>query len=143
MERQRQRNLKFFLCKLIHLRNDSAGRNRNISLTDIKPVFICQHPQKCQNIVIIIQRFSAPHHNDIAHPFACDTLYPVYLIQHFRWQKSSFQTIQRRRAETTAHPAAYLRRNTYRIAVLILHPYAFYQIPVRQSEQKFFCPIDF
>ena len=78
---------KIFLCQIIHTGNNAAGGHRNISLADVQPVFIRQHTDKFQKIVIIIQRFPGSHNHYIGNPLPGKLLYPVNLSKHFRRQQ--------------------------------------------------------
>ena len=76
-------HLKLFFCKVINLRNQPTGRYSQVSLTDMKSSVFCQDMYKPEKIFIIIKRFPRSHDHNIGNSFSCQSLYPVYLIQHF------------------------------------------------------------
>ena len=82
VQRQRERDLKLFLRKFKHFRNNAAGRYRDVSLTDIKSVLICQDANEFQEIIIIVKRLPGAHDYHIMHSFFCDLLDLVDLPQH-------------------------------------------------------------
>ena len=82
MKGKRQGNLKFFFRQLIHLRHNSTGGNRHISLADSKAVLVGKNPDKADKIIIIIHRLSGSHYNHIGHTLSGICLNPVNLIQH-------------------------------------------------------------
>ena len=136
MKRQRQGNLKLLLRQLLHSRDQSAGGYRHIALTDIQSVLICKHTQKHHKILIIIHGFTGSHNHHIGDPLSGDPLNGINLVKHLGGTQIAFQSIQRGGAETTAHPAAYLRGNTDTVAVPVLHPYTLHHIAVRQTKKK-------
>ena len=44
------------------------------SLADIQPMFITKHMYKFYKVIVIIQRFSCSHNNNIGYSFACHLL---------------------------------------------------------------------
>ena len=87
-----------FLRELPHLRHQSAGRDRNIPLADMKSAFIGQKTDKTEQIVIIVKRLPASHDHNIRNAFADIQTDPVDLIQHFRGTQVPDQAVQGGRA---------------------------------------------
>ena len=65
-----QRDLQLFFCKFPDVRYNPTGRRRDISLADIESVFVTDHVNEFQKIVIIIQRFSGSHDHNIRNSLA-------------------------------------------------------------------------
>lgn len=75
-----QCDLQTFLRQTAHIWHDATGRDRDIALTQIFTMFIGQQMDKTYEIVVIIHRFSGPHHNDIRNLFPCIPLNGIDLI---------------------------------------------------------------
>ena len=142
MQWQCQSDRKTFLCQLPDSGNNSAGRYCQISLTDILTFSITENPDKPKKVIIVIHRFSCPHHHHIWYPFSRQFLNPIYLIQHLGWEQISGQSANSRSAKPAAHAAAHLWRDTHRIAMLIFHPDTFNHIAVTETEQIFLRPVN-
>ena len=112
MERKCQRNGKFFSGKIVNSRNYSAGADGYIAHGEILPVLIRQHSEKLQKILVVIERFSGSHHNDMGNLLTGQTVYGIDFLQDFPGQQISSKSIQRRGAEPAPHPAANLRGHT-------------------------------
>ena len=138
-----QSDLKLFFSQIIHLRHDPTGRNRHISLTDPKTVFVGKDPDKTDKIVIIIHRLTGSHHNYIGHTFAGICLDTVNLIQHLGRFQASGQSSDGRCTESASHTAAHLRRNAHRISVVIPHENTLDHISIFQLEQIFSGSVNF
>ena len=65
MEGKCKRDLESLICQTQHIRNNAAGGHRHIPLADIQSVFICQHADKPDKIIIVIQRFPGSHDNNV------------------------------------------------------------------------------
>ncbi len=85
-----------------------------------------------QQIVIVVERLTSSHHDNVGHAFSCTSRYGIDLVEHLRRCEISLQAVERRGAEPASHTAADLRGDTDRIAVVILHPDTFDKIAVRK-----------
>ena len=132
---QSQCDRQILVRQLPDPRRDAAGGYGNIPLAEMQSMLIGKNPDKPDQIVIIIQWLSGPHRHHIGHSLTGVLLNLIDLIQHFRSLKIPYKTADGRSAEPAAHPAACLRRDTDRIAVVIPHQHAFDHIAVRQAEQ--------
>ncbi len=88
-------------------------------------------------MLIIVQRFSGPHHYDIGNPFSHNPLDPINLRKHFRNFQIPIQAAQSGCTKPAPHSAACLGRDTDRITVFVFHPHTFYPVSVFQLKQKF------
>ena len=107
--------------------NYSAGGQRNIPRTYPDTV-LCGHAvEKPYCVIVIIERFTAPHHNNISNGSFFSVLTRKILFgrgdfrKHFPGGKVSDSAVQSRSAEGTAHPAACLSRDAEGIPVAVPH----------------------
>ena len=56
-------------------------------------VWVTEEPYEFHDIVVVIQRLSAAHYYYSGNLFPCDPGYGIYLVQHLRWQKTSYHTV--------------------------------------------------
>ena len=137
MEGKRQGNLEIFLRQTKDIRNNSTSGRRDISLTDMKSVFITDHPNKTNEIVVIVKRLPRSHYNDIGNPLARNLLHFVDFPEHLRSCEISHQSANSRSTEPTAHPAAHLRRDADAVSMFIPHQYALDHTAVPQFKKEF------
>ena len=143
MKGKRQGNLKFFFRQLIHLRHNSTGGNRHISLADSKAVLVGKNPDKADKIIIIIHRLSGSHYNHIGHTLSGICLNPVNLIQHLGRFQASGQSSNGGGTEPAAHTATNLRGDTYGVSVMISHKNTLNYISVFQLKKIFSGSVNF
>ena len=130
MKGKRQSDLQLFLCQLINLRHQSAGRNRHIPLADMKSVLISKQRNEPEQIVIIIERFPGSHDHHIGNALFRILRNCINLIQHLCRCQIPFPAIESRGTEPTSHFAAYLGRNAHTVSMLIAHEHTLHEIPV-------------
>ena len=130
-----QRDGEFLVRKVIDPGHDPASRDRHISLTDVESVLIGEKAQEADQIVVVVQRLTRPHHHNVGHPLAGHTLDLIDLVQHLGRRQRADQSIQRRRAEPAAHAAAHLGGDAYAVAKLVAHENALHKGIVRHGKQ--------
>ena len=96
-------------------------------------------PQKPHHLFVIIQRFAAAHQHDVMHPLLPGkrAVGALHLPQHFCRRQIAHAAVQRAGAEAAAHPAAHLRGQAQRAAVMIPHQHAFHAIAIPEGIEKF------
>ncbi len=134
---QGQGNLELLLGQPPHLRHQAAGGHRHVPLADMEPVLVRKHTDERQQIVVIVQRLPGAHDHHIAHPLSRQQRDGIDLIQHLPGGEVALQPLYARSAESAAHPAAHLGGDADAVAVLVLHPDALHQVPVRELEEEF------
>ena len=102
---------------------------------DIHAINAVHQLQKPHHVIKVIQRFSNAHEHDVRHRQAGIHLGKQHLVQHFKRLQPPYQTPKGGGAESAAHTAAYLRGNTYGIAVVVAHQYRFHAVSVGQLPQ--------
>ncbi len=132
VQRKGQRDLQVFLRQLLYLRHKPAGGNRDISLADMKPLFVRQHSDKTDQIFHVIERLPDPHNHHIGNPIPGLSGHRIDLLQHFRRRQAPLKPAQCGSAEFAAHFTAYLRGNADGIAVVISHQNTLHHIAIRQ-----------
>ena len=141
MQRDRQRHMRGIVDQPIDLRNDPAGRKRDVPRADIRSLLARHTAQKRHHVVIVIQRFAAAHQDDIRDRAGFALLRRFIALnfgkegQHFTRSKRTDTALQCACAEPAAHIAADLRREADRIAIGIAHQNAFDKVSVLQRKQ--------
>ena len=142
VQRESKRNGKPVVCKSTDVIHESARRQRNIALAYVKPVGRRNQSYKLSYFVVIVERLSAAHKHDISHgAFAFRSARVAIDAQHLRQylarRKISYQSVNSRSAERTAHSATDLRGHAQRIAVALLHKCAFDNVAVAKPIKIF------
>ena len=107
----------------------------------MQSVLIRQKLNEFEQIVKVIQGLSCAHDHHIGDPFPDVFSDGIDLIQHLRGCQPPHQPVQSGGTEPAAHPAAHLGGNTYRISMLVSHPYTLDQIAVPQRKKIFSCSV--
>ena len=98
--------------------------------------------KKAHNIVKVIERLADAHEDDVGDLAAGLPLGIEHLVEHFRRLKIADQAADRRRAERAPLPAADLRGDADRIAVLVVHDDGLDGVAVAELPEIFDRPVD-
>ena len=97
--------------------------------------------EKAHDIVKVIERLADAHEDDIGNFAAGLPLGIEHLVEHFRRLKIADQTADRGRAERAPLPAADLRGDADRVAVLIVHDDGLDGVAVAELPEVFDRPV--
>lgn len=121
MQGDRQRQLQVARRQIVKALDEAARGQRNVPHADVLPVRVVDQLEKAHDIVKVIERLADAHEDDIGNFAAGLPLGIEHLVEHFRRLKIADQTADRGRAERAPLPAADLRGDADRVAVLIVH----------------------
>ena len=142
MEAQCQRNTVVFIRQLPDHRHKTTGRDRDVPPRDMKSVFIRDHADETGELIVVIERLTGAHDDDIIYPGTGRSLDLIDLSEHLSARQIPCETIKGRCTELTAHTAADLRGDADTVPVLVLHPDRFDDMSVLHTEDKFLRTID-
>ena len=106
--------------------------------SDVQPVRMGDQADETDDLVIVVERFSDPHQNDIGNAFPQIPLRGDDLTEQFARGQIPHLAAQRGRAEPAAHPATDLGGYADRQAVFIPHDDGFHTFPVIQGKKIFY-----
>ena len=110
--------------------------------TDVFPVRVVDQFEKAHDIVKIIERLADAHEDDVRDLAAGLPLGIEHLVEHFRRLEVADQTADRGRAERAPLPAADLRGDADRVAVLIVHDDGLDGVAVAELPEVFDRPVN-
>ena len=139
VQRERKRHRQILLREAAHVRHQPAGGERHAAHADAQSALHAQDAQEAHDVVVVVQRLAAAHQHDVAdllplwreHAVGADDL-----AQDLARAQAARAAVERRGAERTAHPAAHLRRDAERVAVLVAHEHALDDVPVVQAVEQ-------
>ncbi len=138
MKRNAERKPQFQLRQFVNFRNDTAGRKRNMTQTEIIAVLRRKQFQKFQNVVVVIERFADAHEYKSGNFYAGIFFSLVDLHQDLRRRKISYKSGNSRSTESAPHFAAHLSGNAKAETVTVFHQNRLNKIPVGKSIQIFY-----
>ena len=142
VKRDRERDGKILLHQHFNAVNKSAGRKRNVAVANVEPCLTVYKVQKLDNVIIVIQRLTNAHHNNVGNALTNVLLSGNYLPKQLCGSQVAHATANGRGAELAPHTAANLRGNANGVAVLVFHNNAFHAVTVGKTEQKLDCAIN-
>ena len=98
-----ERDRQIFCGELFYTVDQTAGGEGDMSISDIQTVGRADEVKEFDDVVVIIERFTNAHHDDSVYAFAGISLSGEDLGEHLRGEKSAGKSLQRGRAEGTAH----------------------------------------
>ena len=142
MKRHRQIDGQTLFGKAINRRNNSAGRKGYVARGNIYSAFRGKIFYKAYRVCVIVKRFPAAHKHHVCYApltaVGVQGIYRKHLTEYLARSEIAYKPAQRAGAELTAHTAADLRRYALRVAVLVFHKHALYDVAVGKREQIFF-----
>jgi len=138
----RQRQLQVARRQIVKALDEAARGQRNVAHADVFPVRVVDQRKKAHDIVKVIERLADAHEDDVGDLAAGLPLGIEHLVEHFRRLKIADQAADRRRAERAPLPAADLRGDADRIAVLVVHDDGLDGIAVAELPEIFDRPVD-
>ena len=142
MQGDRQRQLQVERRQIVKALDEAARGQRNVAHADVFPVRVVDQRKKAHNIVKVIERLADAHEDDVGDLAAGLPLGIEHLVEHFRRLKIADQAADRRRAERAPLPAADLRGDADRIAVLVVHDDGLDGVTVAELPEIFDRPVD-
>ena len=104
---------------------------------DVHSLFGIDQLQKAEHSIVVVQRLSDAHQNDVGHRQSGIYLCKKHLVEHFRRRQPPHKPAFGRGAEGAAHRAADLRGDADGIAVVVAHQDAFDAVAVGQPPEVF------
>ena len=142
MKAERQCDPVVFIGQLPDLRHQTAGRDRDVPPRDMESVFVRDHTDETGELIVVIERFTGAHDDDVVDPGTGRPLDLVDLSEHLSTRQIPCEAVEGRGTELTAHAAADLRGDADTVPVLVLHPDGLDDVSVLHTEDKFLRPID-